>query len=290
MLESTVSPTPTSPTGQSTSVTSYVTLSTTQSTAISSMIESTVSPTPTEQSTSVTSYVTLWTTQSTAISTMLESTVSPTPYQYSSTTSMLTNTETQTTSSVTSAPTVTTNTYIRFTLSFSMNNENLTIPQLASELLAIFISALGIHSNQINITVTIPLTRTLMNVVAQVRLFDSATESADSLLAQILQQLADPSSALRSDELTSQLTPESISDVTRIYNCGGSTEQEIPCGATTTTQSTSTSSLAKILLLTIIPSVIVAVLLVVVIVLIVRHSTLKKKEICRTPRKGFVDF
>ncbi|CAF2834201.1 unnamed protein product [Rotaria sp. Silwood2] len=231
----------------------------------------TTSTSRTEQSIPISSNITLWTTQSTAISTMLESTVSSTSYQYLSTESMLTNTKTQITSSITSMPAITTNAYIRFTLSFSMNDGNQTRVQLVSQLLAIFTSALGIHSNQINITVIIPLIRTLVNVVAQVRLFDSATESADSLLAKIRQQLADPSSALRRDQLTSQLTNESISDVRRMYNCGGSTEQETPCGAPTTTHSTSTSSLTTILLATIIPSAIGAVLLDAVIVFIVRR-------------------
>ncbi|CAF3030118.1 unnamed protein product, partial [Rotaria sp. Silwood2] len=221
-----------------------------------------------KQSTFVSSYVTLWTTQSTSISTMLESTVSQTSYQYSSTQSTLANTKTQITSSVTSMPAITTDTYIRFTLSFSTNDGNQTRIQLVLRLLAIFTSALGIHSNQINITMTMPLTRTFINVVTQVHLFDSATESADSLLTRIRQQLANPSSALRRDELTSQLNNESISDVRRMYICESNTEQETPCGATTTTQSTSASSLRTILLATIIPSVIGAVLLGIVIVII----------------------
>ncbi len=210
----------------------------------------------TEQSTSVSSYTTLWTTAQ-------SDTMSPTLYQDSSTESTL---------SMTSMPNVTMNTYIQFILSFSAIIENLINAQLAFKLHDIFTFALHIYSNQINITVIVPMTRTLGTVLAQVRLFDSTLESADSLLARLRIQLADSSSTLRDNELTFQLTNDSITDVTSIYICNGSTtEQETPCLTTTMTPSTSKSSLTTILPVTIILSIIGVVFFVLVIVLIVRH-------------------
>lgn len=174
-------------------------------------------------------------------------------------------------SSLVTTPSVTTNTYIQFTLSFSVEAGSHTETQLALQLLVIFTSALGIHSNQINITVSMPMGRTLTYPTAKIRLFDSKSESADSLLARIRQQLADPSSILRRDQLTSQLTNESISDVKRVYICDDGTEQEIPCGVNTTTQPISTSSLTTMLLVTIIPTTVGTVLLGAVVVLTVRY-------------------
>jgi hypothetical protein len=175
-------------------------------------------------------------------------------------------------------PTVTTNFYIQFTLTLSINNGNMTAYQISFQLLAIFTSALDIYSNQINIIVTILPVRTLTNAAAQVRLFNSAAESADSLLTRTRQQLDDSSSLFRQDDLTSQLTSNSISDVKKIYICDDNTEQETPCQVATTTQSASTNSRTTILLAAIIPSIIGALIIGVIIVLVVRYVRQRSKS------------
>lgn len=224
---------------------------------ISSSSASTTLASSLEYSTPASSHITFETTQSTEMSV-----VSVISSQYASI---------QSASPMTSMPTVTTNTYIRFTLSFTINDRNFTPLQLISELVIIFTSALNIYSNQINATVVIPSARISTNVTTHIRLFDSATESADSLLVRIRQQLANSSSALRHNELTSPLTNESISDAKRIFVCDGSTEQDIPCMATTTIQSTPTNLLTATLPLIIIPTVIGVLLFGTFIFVIVRY-------------------
>lgn len=164
-------------------------------------------------------------------------------------------------------PIVATNTYIQFELSFSANNEDLHEFQLESDLHSIFMSALDIYPNQINVTVNIPLARTLINFTAHIFLFDSVKESADSLLTRIYQQLSNSSSALRQHNLTFQLTNESISNAKRIYICDEDRVQETPC----TTPTTSETSLTNILLASIIPSIVGGIIFGAIFVLIVKH-------------------
>ncbi|CAF1486077.1 unnamed protein product [Adineta ricciae] len=174
--------------------------------------------------------------------------------------------------------TVLTNYYIRFILSFPANIENLTTTQLNSQILNIFTAALSIHSNQIHITTMKSSVRTSTNTTTYVRLFNTATERADSVLTRIRQQLNDPFSSLRSQNLTSQLTNESISDVMEIYVCDDGREQQTPCISTTTIQSTSTNSLTALLLKIIIPSVIGIIIVGTISILIIRYLRYRSKS------------
>ena len=197
-------------------------------------------------------------------------------------TSVSSRTTTLSTSESVQIPIVETNTYIRFTLSLSIDNRYLTqFQQLENDLRFIFISALHIYSNQIKIHMIMPSKRTLANITVQVFLFDSVIESADSVLQRIYQQLTNTSSAFHHHNLTSQLTAQSISDVQRIYICDEGSEQETPCTptptpittttTTTTTATTSENSLRRILLAGIIPSICIVVVFGVIIISIAKY-------------------
>ncbi len=166
-------------------------------------------------------------------------------------------------------PAVTTNFYIQFTLSPIINSGNSSAYQLSIQLLAIFMSSFGIYSNQINITIIIPLARASTNNNAQIRIFNNALESAESLLTRIRLQLADSSSSLRNHEITSQLTDQSISDIRRIYICDGNIEQQTSCQTATTAQSVSTNPQTSVLLATIIPSVIGGLLIISIVIFMI---------------------
>ena len=205
------------------------------------------------------------------MTTLMESTEVTSASHYSSTQSVSISSAMSVTTLTTRIPTVTTDFYIRFTLALSINDGNLTSYEISFQLIVFFTSSLGIYSNQINIFVTIPLARIQTNGAAQVRLFNSELESADSLLTRINQQLMDPSSSLRNHDLTSQMTDQSISDIKRIYVCNNNTEQEIPCLQSITTQSTLTSSQTRILIAAIIPSIIGGLLITVILVFLIRY-------------------
>ena len=194
------------------------------------------------------------------------------PYQ---STSM--NSQTSMALPTTTIPTILTNFYIQFTLSSLVVDRNQTAYQLSIELVAIFTSSLGIYSNQINISVTIALSRILPSAKAQVRLFNSALESAESLLIRIRQQLADPKSLLKNHQITSQLTDQSISDLRNIYVCNR-TEQETPCQTSSATQSKWTNSQTTLLLATIIPCIVGAILIGIIIFLVIRYLRQKSEK------------
>jgi hypothetical protein len=202
---------------------------------------------------------------SSSMATFMETTEMTSSYQ-----SVSMNPQTSMILSTTVIPTVFTNFYIQFTLSPLINDGNLTGFEISIELVAIFLSSFSIHSNQINISVTIPSTRILPNVQAQIRLFNSALESAESLLTRIRQQLADSTSLLRDHQITSQLTDQSISDLENIYVCDDKTEQETPCQTPVTTQSTSANSQTKLLLATIIPSIVGAILIGIIVIFMIK--------------------
>jgi hypothetical protein len=175
---------------------------------------------------------------------------------------------TTTTEIITTQPIIT-NYYIQFSFPLNVSDQNITDTQLVSQLMSIFTTALSIASNQLNIIITTGLSRTTKRIVAQVRFFSTNTESADDLLTQTQKQLADPSSKIRQQTLTSQLNENSIENVQRYYTCSNGILQQSSC--TTSETSTSGSSLSVILIASIIPSVIGFILLIIVAFLIVKY-------------------
>jgi hypothetical protein len=146
-----------------------------------------------------------------------------------------------TTTMITATQMILNNYYIQFSLSLNVSNENITDTQFISELTFIFTIALSITSNQLNISI---ITETTSDIVAQVRFFSTATESADSLLIQTQEQIANPFSKIRQQSLTSQLNPNSIENIQRYYTCSNVIIQQSPC--TTNGISKSGSSLSVI--------------------------------------------
>jgi hypothetical protein len=128
--------------------------------------------------------------------------------------------------------------YIEFSLTLDVSGDNVSAIALASQLLSIFMSALGVGSNRINITVTIGTSRSTSSIVAQVILFNGITETADQLLTRIEGQMSNSTSALRQQNLTSQLSEGSIQDITRFYVCSNSTAQQSPCSSSVSVRST----------------------------------------------------
>jgi hypothetical protein len=258
-----------------TAVTTSQTLSTTQSTITSSItIMTTQNPTTITQTTITTTQnpTSTMTTQtlSTTVTNTMTTTQNPTTTtitQTLSTTITITN-ENLTNTTTTTQPIIN-NYYIQFSFSLSVSDENnITDSQLATELTSIFINALGISSNQISITISTGTSRSRA-VIAQVRFFSTASVSADNLLSLTETQLADPNSQLRQATLTSQLNQNSIVNIERYYTCSNGVVQESPC--TTSDTSNSGTPLSTILLASIIPSVFVFFVLIVVAFFIIRY-------------------
>jgi hypothetical protein len=135
--------------------------------------------------------------------------------------------------------------YIVFSFTLAVSGDNVSAIALASQLLSIFMSALGVGSNRINITVTIGTSRSTTSIVAHVILFNGITETADQLLTRIEGQTSNSTSALRQQNLTSQLSEGAIQGITRFYVCSNSTSQQSPCSSAMSV--TSTNSLLTML-------------------------------------------
>lgn len=108
----------------------------------------------------------------------------------------------------------------------------MSLIDLIMELQLIFIYALQIPSNQIQMSPT-PLTRINKRSTTEyevyVRLYSTESETATSLLTRIQQQLADENSEIRKNNLTSGLNPNSIKNLKTWYICIGETVQETRC-------------------------------------------------------------
>jgi hypothetical protein len=184
------------------------------------------------------------------------------------TTSFLTTTTQNLTNTTTTTQSIINNYYVQFSFALNVLDENITDNQLATQLTSIFINALNISSNQINIVISTDISRSRA-VMVQVRFFSTASVSADNLLTSTLTQLADQNSQLRQANLTSQLNQNSIVDIQRYYTCPNGAVQGSPC--TTSDTSKSGTSLSTILLASIIPSVFVFFLLIVVAFFLIRY-------------------
>ena len=186
----------------------------------------------------------------------------------------------------TSTSTISISSYIRFILSLFINDLTLTADQIGSELLNIFLSALDIRQNRINITVMFATVRTVKSASAQIRLNDDTSESAYDLLGRVRQQLSNSSSSLRSHNLTSQLNNESISDVQRWYICENDIEQQAPCSGTIASAPTaSTSTLSTILVATIIPSVFGMIVVGAIVTILVKYFRRHSDNSCPMERE-----
>ena len=106
------------------------------------------------------------------------------------------------------------NYYIQFYLSLNIFNGNIVDAQLATQLTSIFINALDISSDQINITI-IAHTPGSQTITSQVRFFSTTSISAESLLILTQTQLAVANSKLRQANLTSQLNQNSVMNISR---------------------------------------------------------------------------
>jgi hypothetical protein len=232
----------------------------TLSTTVTNTMTTTQNPTTT----------TITQTLSTTITNTITTTQNPTT---TATTQTLSTTITTTTQNLTNTTTTTqsiiNNYYVQFDFFLNISDgNNITDNQLATQLTSIFINALGISSNQINITISTDISRSRA-IMVQVRFFSTASMSADSLLSSTQTQLADPNSPLRQAPLTSQLNQNSIVNIERYYTCPNGVVQESPC--TTSDTSQSGTSLSTILLASIIPSVFVFFLLIVAAFFLIRY-------------------
>jgi hypothetical protein len=159
---------------------------------------------------------------------------------------------------ITTTQSVLNNYYIQFSLILYVSGSNITNSQLVSQLIYIFTTALNITSNQLSIIITTGVSQTVERVVAQVRFFSTATQSADDLLIETERQLNNSSSYIREQNLTSALNETSIQNIERYYICSNGITQQSTCTTIQTTIQTTTSgsSLSVLLIASIIPSVI----------------------------------
>ena len=279
-MSSTTTATQTS--SSTTTATQTVSSSTTAATTTTTTIQtlSTITGATTTATQTVSSSTTAATTTTTiqTLSTITGATTTATQTVSSSTTAA-TTTVTQTAASITTTQnrmntTMTTQPIItgysvQFSFPLNISDGNMTDNQLVSELTSIFINALGISSNQINITVITRMARIMKSATVQVRFFSTAYRSADDLLISTEAQVANSSSQIRQSNLTAQLNENSIVNRKRFYSCPNNIVQESPC--TTTSTSTSGTSLTTILLASIIPSIFALFLLVIAAVFLIKY-------------------
>lgn len=155
--------------------------------------------------------------------------------------------------------------YIDFTLSGNFDfDTNQTANDTARALLQIFLQCFpAAHAQQIEITFS--RARTLAS--AQIRLFNTPTLSAQTLYQGISQQLSDPSSQLRRNEMTAQLTRDSIVNTETWYYCANNIVQENPCNS-----STDKLSLATVIVPTIIGGILLFAGILLLFIFVRRRS------------------
>ena len=108
----------------------------------------------------------------------------------------------------------------------------MSISELIRELLSILIFVLRAASNQITISTTASirlysLTSTTHSL--SVRLFSTAVMSAETILNELKQQLADENSDLKQYNLTNAMNTDSIKSIKNWYLCADQTFQEAAC-------------------------------------------------------------
>ncbi|UJR17824.1 hypothetical protein I4U23_004723 [Adineta vaga] len=207
--------------------------------------------------TSITTQISILTTTTITISQTSVVLTSDTSMSYNGTQSFTTQTQV----------TLLNDSYVEFTLSGNYDyNINQSVNDTARALLQIFLQCFPAARAQ-QIEITFRRARTLAS--AYIRLFNTPTLSAQTLYQGISQQLSDPSSQLRQNQMTAQLTRDSIVNTKTWYYCASNIVQETPCS----------SSMDKLSLATVIvPSVIGGVLLfggIILLFILVRRRSHK---------------
>jgi hypothetical protein len=123
------------------------------------------------------------------------------------------------------------NYYIDFTLTGNFDfNQNETLNETALSLLEILLQCFPTAVAQ-QIQITFRLGRTLGS--AQIRFFSTVSMSAETLYQSLGQELDNASSEFRNNTLTSQLTRDSIVEMTTTYYCANNVTQTSPCDSST---------------------------------------------------------